>query len=268
MKKIIIALAALSLIASCTNTGAKSAEEYEQTVHEMLDKYSELVKEISEDKSLSPAEIQEMMEAQEEATMEELIEYSRQTIKRNRKDTLAVDVLSEVYYMMEVDELESTIKSLSSGMQKHPTVQKMKSSLAAKKATAKGRKFTDFEIDGVKFSDFVGNGKYVLVDFWASWCGPCKREIPNIKHVYETYGGPDFDVLSVAVWDKPEATVKAAKEHGVVWNQIINAQSVPTDLYGIDGIPHIMLIDPEGYIVARDLRGPAIEEAVREALGL
>ena len=74
-------------------------------------------------------------------------------------------------------------------------------------------------------------------------------------------------MLSVAVWDDPEDTKAAAKEHGVVWNQIINAQQIPTDLYGIEGIPHIMLVGPDGTILKRDLRGEAIEEAVSEALG-
>ena len=143
--------------------------------------------------------------------------------------------------------------------------------LNAKKATKAGQPFVDFTIvqdpenpeeTTVKLSDYVGKGKYVLVDFWASWCGPCKAEIPNIKAVYEKYAGEDFDVLSVAVWDKPEATVKAAEELGITWNQIINAQQVPTDLYGIDGIPHIMLIGPDGIILNRELRGELIETNV------
>ncbi|MBR4687682.1 MAG: AhpC/TSA family protein, partial [Bacteroidales bacterium] len=87
-------------------------------------------------------------------------------------------------------------------------------------------------------------------------------------NVYNTYHGDNFDMLSVAVWDEVEDTVKAAPGLGIVWNQIINAQEIPTSLYGIEGIPHIILFGPDGTILKRDLRGEQIEEAVKEALGL
>ena len=114
----------------------------------------------------------------------------------------------------------------------------------------------------------MGNGKYVLVDFWASWCGPCKEEMPTLKKVYETYAGDRFDMLSIAVADELEDTLKAAEEIGIPWNQIVNAQRVPLEIYGIDAIPHVILFGPDGTILRRGLRGSAIGEAVAEALGL
>ena len=91
--------------------------------------------------------------------------------------------------------------------------------------------------------------------------------MPNLADVYNTYHGDNFDMLSVAVWDRAEDTAKAAPALGVVWNQIINAQEIPTDLYGINGIPHVILFGPDGTILKRNLYGKQIGEAVKEALG-
>lgn len=141
----------------------------------------------------------------------------------------------------------------------------------AAEATAEGKMFTDFEAeyDGKvqKLSDYVGKGKYVLVDFWASWCGPCRGEIPNLKDVYNKYKGAKFDVVGVASWDEPDDTKQAIAEEGVAYPQIINAQNAGTDAYGIMGIPEIILFAPDGTIVARGLRGSEIELAVKKALG-
>lgn len=139
------------------------------------------------------------------------------------------------------------------------------------KETQPGMMFKDFEVvyDGKKqkFSDYVGKGKYVLVDFWASWCGPCRQETPNLKAVYEKYKGNKFEVLGVACWDEPADTKKAVEEEGITYPQIFNAQQIATDLYGINGIPQIILFAPDGKIVARNLRGANIESAVSAALG-
>ena len=131
--------------------------------------------------------------------------------------------------------------------------------------------FTDFTVtdeNGVerKLSDYVGKGDYVLADFWASWCGPCRAEIPHIKKVYDKYNGKGLTVLGIAVWDKPEDTQKAIDELQIKWPQITNAGSVPTDIYGINGIPHIILFGPDGTILARDLRGDNMIAKVDEVM--
>lgn len=139
--------------------------------------------------------------------------------------------------------------------------------------TAVGRPFVDFTIENgnsdgtsVSLSDYVGKGKYVLVDFWASWCGPCRMESPVIAEVYKKYKGDRFDVVSIAVWDKRDATLRAIEEDGSTWPQILDAQTIPTELYGIQGIPHIILFGPDGTIVARDLRGDNLKEKVAEVM--
>ena len=200
-----------------------------------------------------------------ENAVEKYNEHLLQVIKANKDNVLGLIGISNI----ELDddaEMLALINGLSDELLAEPRVQAMKKSLDASSKTAEGQMFTDFEVDGVKFSDFIGKGKYMLVDFWASWCGPCRGEMPNLRSVYEKYHGDKFDMLSVAVWDKPEDTVEAAKEENIVWNQIINPQRIPTDIYGIQGIPHIILFGPDGTILKRNLRGEAIGKAVAEAL--
>ena len=142
----------------------------------------------------------------------------------------------------------------------------------AMEKTAVGKMFTDFaaEYNGKtqKLSDYVGKGQYVLVDFWASWCGPCRAEIPNLIAIYNKYKDKNVNVLGVAVGDKPEDSEKTIAEMGVNYPQIINAQNNGADEYGIQGIPHVILFGPDGTILERWLYGPTIEESVRKHLGL
>ena len=189
-------------------------------------------------------------------------ECNRKAFEANKDNIIGAAVLSNMQYDLELAQVDSMLNLLDPSLAETQVVSKMRANIDAKKNTAEGKMFTDFDIDGVKLSDYVGKGKYVLVDFWASWCGPCKREIPNIKNVYTKYAGDDFDVLSVAVWDQPQASVDTAKAYGVNWNEIVNAQTVPTELYGIQGIPHIILFGPDGTILKRDLRGEGIETEV------
>ena len=210
---------------------------------------------------LSDEEKEEIYEDAEE----EYNNYLEKTIKANPDNIIGLIALSNIE-LEDDEEMLKLIDGMSEAIQNDPRIAAMRKALDASSKTAEGMMFTDFEVDGVKFSDFIGKGKYVLVDFWASWCGPCRREMPNLRNVYEKYHGDKFDMLSVAVWDKLEDTIQGAKEENIVWNQIMNAQRVPTEIYGIQGIPHIILFGPDGTILKRNLRGDAIAEAVADAL--
>lgn len=162
------------------------------------------------------------------------------------------------------DKLDSLVKAAPPRYSSLKRVQQALGGAKALVATAVGQTFTDFtDASGVKLSDFAGKGKYTLVDFWASWCGPCRREIPNIKALYDKYNGK-MNFVGVAVWDKPEDTQKAIEELKLPWPVMQGGQnwSEPTDLYGISGIPHILLIDPQGKIVARQLTGDLLIRTV------
>ena len=105
----------------------------------------------------------------------------------------------------------------------------------------------------------------MLVDFWASWCGPCRREIAHLKKVRDAYTDKGLVILGAVVWDKMEDHLQAMKDLEITWPQIFNDKDA-TDLYGIAGIPQLILFDPSGKIVARDLRGEQVNAQLDEIL--
>ena len=139
-----------------------------------------------------------------------------------------------------------------------------------REALQPGGKFADFEVtyngETKRLSDYVGKGDYVLVDFWASWCGPCLRQTVVLKDLYAKYKDKGLKVLGVAVWDEPEATLEAIKKHDLPWDNIVNAQNIPTDIYGITGIPCIMLFAPDGTILSRDKQNNELRADVDAAM--
>ena len=166
------------------------------------------------------------------------------------------------YYFFMNKAYEYSLPELKAALDKYPSfkkyerVNKLVEAAQNKARTQPGNKFVDFEVANdstvQRLSDYVGKGKYVLVDFWASWCGPCIRETQVIKEILQEYGPKGLEVLGVAVWDEPQNTLQAIEKHQLPWPQILNAQTIPTDLYGISGIPCIILFGPDGTIISRD----------------
>lgn len=137
--------------------------------------------------------------------------------------------------------------------------------------TSPGRKYTDFPGKDeagkeVTFSGFVKPGRYTLVDFWASWCPYCIKELPELKSLYENWHDRGLDIVGVAVRDLPDDTRNAVKKHNIPWSVMYDTQRGPYDIYGFSGIPHHMLIGPDGTIVSRGASAAQIGKTLEEAL--
>lgn len=160
-------------------------------------------------------------------------------------------------------------------VREYPSIKRNFNNYKQIKAVSAGSDFLDFHLadgnmDGtaISFSDYIGKGKFILVDFWASWCAPCKALLPRIHELYNQYKGDNFDIISIAVWDKRDKTIEAAKEHNVIWNQMYDEKGVSADLYGFDAIPHLIHFDPTGKVVARGIAGSDVRDVVEKALGI
>lgn len=193
------------------------------------------------------------------------------TYKANKTNAVGYMLLLQIADGMTEAEIDEMLDGAVDWIKESNAVASFKEFARNVEKTAPGKMFTDFSVKTssgktVKLSDYVGKGDYVVLDFFASWCGPCRREMPTLKQIYSKYDGKGLKVVGLAVWDEPADTKKCVKELALPWTIIDNAQAGPTEIYGVSGIPHIIVFGPDGTIVARNLRGDELVAKVDELL--
>ena len=283
-RTLILMAAAATLVLACKET--KTTEEKLAEFNEWNEAFAQNYR----TRLISLKDDAEAAKAFADSAYDAYLEYNKAALKKNLDNAVGVEALKEVYSDLEPEELSKVLEKLTAPLEGRDSafVANLKENVKASLATVVGKPYTDFSVQHVigtdkegnpvyetrSLSDYVGKGKIFLVDFWSPWCPPCKAELPNIKSVWEKYHGDDFDVLSVAVWEESRGmnwknTIDTAAVYGIQWNQINNGHQEPASLYGIQGIPHMVLFGADGTIIARGdaLRGDKLDPAVAAALG-
>ena len=209
-----------------------------------------------------------------------MMEGVEKVFKEERESLIPVAFLSEYQEMLGQDKLDSVLAT-KPVWANHPIAKSLvdyfnhQKAQEAKKNAFIGQQFTDLEeadTDGKmhKLSEYVGKGKWVLVDFWASWCGPCMQEMPNVVAAYEKYHAKGFDVVGLSFDNKKEPWLKAIADQKMPWTHLSDLKgwrTVASSVYDVNSIPDNLLIDPQGKIVARGLRAQGLQNKLKEIFG-
>lgn len=173
-------------------------------------------------------------------------------------------------YRLTPEQIRNHVALLDPSLRHTPYVTVLKELVSVLSSVSIGSKAPDFTAsnpEGKPVSLSQHNGKYVLLDFWAAWCGPCRRENPNVVKAWQKYHSKGFDVFGVSL-DKNKADwIKAIKDDQLTWTQVSDLafwDSAPAKLYGVRAIPSNVLIDPKGIIIARNLRGAELDQKLQE----
>lgn len=191
-------------------------------------------------------------------------------IAEHPESAFSLSLVTDRAAMGEYKDIQAAYDKLGKNVKNSPEGKRLAERLAILKRSAIGTpmlNFTQNDTEGKPVSFAAFKGKYVLVDFWASWCGPCRAENPNVLKAYNKYKDKNFTVVGISLDDKGENWKKAIKDDGMPWTQLSDLKGWKNEVseyYGIRGIPSTLLVDPKGNIIAKDLRGEILNKKLEE----
>ena len=216
----------------------------------------------------------EMQEAQKE-----MKKIQWDFITGNPTSPVSIDIAQNMMYSSKLSkaEMDKLLQAIDPSLHNAPAYKGLQKSMEEFYPVAIGEKFKDIEVvneEGktVHLADYVKPGQYNMVEFWASWCGPCRGEIPHLRHVYDVYGkGNDgLNMISVSIDERDKDWKKALQEEGMKWIQLNDNKGWSGDVvtkYKVNGVPFCLILDKEGKIIAREVRGSELDIVLIDHLG-
>ena len=211
-----------------------------------------------------------------QARNEEYDNLGRTVLDQNRNNFFGVMMIQQVGYDLSGQELLDEIAKFPEALQQTSELTKLKRTAEQKIKTDIGQPFIDITQpnaagEQISLKSVVENpaNKYVLLDFWASWCGPCMGEVPHLKKTYDEFHGKGFEIFGVSFDENRDNWLAAVDQNGMNWIQVSEVQGFDNQAakdYAIQGIPSNFLIDSNGTIVAKNLRGEALYDKISELL--
>ena len=223
----------------------------------------------------------ELTDAQRKEVKEQMNDFEAkyyQAVKNSIADNVGNDFglynLCNSYYYYTPEELAPVLEGYIAAFPTNARLQQIKKHNDLTLETSVGKQFKDFEMADVdgnmhKISEYVAANKVTLIDFWASWCGPCRAEMPAVKAAYEAYGKKGFGIVGVSLDNNKDAWVAAIESFGANWAHLSDLKGWGCEgarLYGVNSIPATVLVAQDGTILARNIRGEEIQKKLAELL--
>ena len=225
------------------------------------------------------ATMQSLM-ADMQTIIQEQQNYYRDFVKTNSDNAVGAFLAINMAQALSYDELDSLLTSLKANLGDHPYVVQLEQIMEPMKAQKEAQKEAEAKLaigeiaPGFTLTDINGNevtlenlrGKYILLDFWASWCRPCRMENPNLVKAYEQFGGDNFEIISISLDKGEEDWKKAVEEDGLSWTLLHDATGAVANNYAVQSIPSTWLLDKEGVIIEKQIRGEELAAKLNSLL--
>ena len=213
--------------------------------------------------------ITDEMVAEHRKIGEEMQNLTIQFIRNNIENEAGKYILRTAIHRFELELQEELLALTDDNFRAEPSIARIITRLENYRNIAVGNRFVDFTLQDpegneVSLSDFAGQGNYVLVVFWATWCAPCIQIVPHHRELYAKYRSRGFEIVGVSLDSDHDAWVSAIRDLNMIWTQMRGGQVF--DLYALTGIPASVLLDREGIIIARNLRGEALDNKLAELM--